>query len=280
MQSSLKMLPKTPTPLTSDESAFIHVKAGESLKENLAFIRNDSKDHSIHLNIIVEEEATLELIETYGGNGSYTTNVEMDIFLHRNAVLKHLKNQNESQECVHNNIVSIHQDKSSSYSSLLINKGSKNSHYNVRSILQGEFSTCTFKGINILKEKQKAKATIAIEHQVPNCESFQFYRSVLDDWSVGSFEGRVHVFKEGQKTFARQMSNALLLSPTATMFTRPELEIYADDVECNHGATTGQLDQEQLFYLRSRGIPENVAKNLLIEAFISEMFEGFEDAKL
>ncbi|MGB1077734.1 MAG: Fe-S cluster assembly protein SufD [Bdellovibrionales bacterium] len=251
----------------------VHVEKGDTLKKDLKFEGFDGFEQKIALSIIVEENAQLELNETYEGEGAYFQNITTNITLHKNARLKHAKRQFESLNSVHINNTYIQQDKSSNYSNLLMNMGGKISRSTIQNMMIGEHSECTLYGLNLLEGKQHADTSICVEHQVPNCKSEQFYRSALKDWSVGVFQSKSHVFENAQQTNARQMSNALLLSPTATMNTKPELEIYADDVECSHGATTGQLDDEQLFYLRSRGIPEEQAKDILVEAFIKEVTE-------
>ena len=138
-------------------------------------------------------------------------------------------------------------------------------------------ASCYFNGINLLSDKQIGDTTITIEHRAPGCLSKQNVRSVIDDQAVGTFQGKVHVHKIAQQTDGYQLSNALLLSPRATMNTKPELEIYADDVKCSHGATTGQIDDRALFYLMARGIPKIEARSMLIEAFISELFTDLSD---
>lgn len=132
----------------------------------------------------------------------------------------------------------------------------------------------------MLKDKQHGDTTILIEHQAPHCNSNQFYRTLLDDGANGVFQGKVHVHQVAQKTDGYQLSNALLLSDKAEMDTKPELEIYADDVKCSHGATTGQLDEEPLFYLRSRGLSAAQARFLMIQAFLAEVIEKIGDEAL
>ena len=122
-----------------------------------------------------------------------------------------------------------------------------------------------------------ADTTITVEHLAPNCVSKQNYRSVVADQATGVYQGKVHVHQIAQKTDGYQLSNSLLLSPQATMNTKPELEIYADDVKCSHGTTAGCLDKNAMFYLQSRGIPESEARGLLIKAFIEEVIEHIED---
>ena len=131
--------------------------------------------------------------------------------------------------------------------------------------------------INLLSGMQHGDTTILIEHTAPHCRSNQFYRTILDDSARGVFQGKVHVHKIAQKTDGYQLSNAILLSEKAEMDTKPELEIYADDVRCSHGATTGQLDEEPVFYLRSRGLSEKEARELLIQAFVDEVVDKIVD---
>ncbi len=269
------------SPLVSEEDVLdkctlIHVKKGESLTEILSFTHTQN----LALKIIIEENGILSLRDEYRGEGGYEREVQVDIILHKNARLEQVTLQEESKESNNNFNILIQQDKGSYYSHLLINKGGNKTNQAMRATLQGGHAECSFKGVNILSAKQKLSTKICVEHHAPNCTSEQFYRSVLRDWSVCTFESKSYVSKEAQKTNARQMSNALLLSPTATMITQPDLEIYADDVECAHGATTGQLDEDQIFYLRSRGIPESKAKDLLIDSFLAEILEGVDDVDI
>jgi Fe-S cluster assembly protein SufD len=145
--------------------------------------------------------------------------------------------------------------------------------------LNGQNIECSFNGINLLNKQQHGDTTILVEHKAPRCKSNQFYRSILDDKSRGVFQGKVHVHQIAQKTDGYQLSNTLLLSPEAEMDTKPELEIYADDVKCSHGATTGQLDEEPLFYLRSRGLSAAEARMLLVQAFVDEVADKIVDEK-
>lgn len=140
-----------------------------------------------------------------------------------------------------------------------------------------ENANCEIHVASNLTKYQHADNTILINHIAPHCTSRQFVRNVLNDNSRGVFQGKTHVFKDAQKTDGYQMSNALLLSSTAEMNAKPELEIYADDVQCSHGSTMGQLDEEALFYMESRGISADEAKSLLIKSFISQVFDGCPD---
>ena len=142
--------------------------------------------------------------------------------------------------------------------------------------LNGTAARCDLSGAKILKGKQHSDTTILIEHLAAGCHSNQNYRNILQDNSRGVFQGKVHVHQVAQQTDGYQLCNSILLSEKAEMDTKPELEIYADDVKCSHGATTAQLDEEPIFYLMARGIPQGEARNMLMHAFVSESLEAFD----
>ena len=137
----------------------------------------------------------------------------------------------------------------------------------------GEHANATVSGAYLLNDKQHVDTRLVVDHRVPNCTSRELFKCVMDDNARGIFQGKVIVRQDAQKTDGKQSSHALLLSPTAEFDAKPELEIYADDVVCGHGATSGELDDNLLFYLRARGIPEAKAKSMLISAFVAESFD-------
>jgi len=139
--------------------------------------------------------------------------------------------------------------------------------------LNGEHTETWLNGVNLALGEQVVDNHTRIDHAKPNCNSFEVYKSILGGHAVGVFNGKIFVYEDAQKTDAKQTNQAVLLSPTATFNTKPQLEIFADDVKCTHGATIGRLQQEALFYLRSRGIPERHAKALLVYAFAAEVLE-------
>lgn len=142
--------------------------------------------------------------------------------------------------------------------------------------LSGEDSHVGFNGATLLKDRQHADSTLFVDHQVPGCESRELFKTVLDDSSRGVFQGKIVVRQAAQKTDGRMMSRALVLGDEAEMDNKPELEIFADDVQCGHGATCGEIDDELLFYLRARGIPMKEAQSLLVQAFVGEAVETVE----
>lgn len=224
-----------------------------------------------HVTINIGAGAEFTLIEEIGGSGHFWSNAITRIVVEDNARFYHYR----FQECgagkavtTHNTQVSIGRD--ATYEAFTLTTGAALSRNEIDVALTGVNGTCSLYGINMLRGKQLGDTTITITHQAPHCASNQFYRSVLDDQAHGVFQGKVHVDKIAQKTDGYQLSNALILSEGAEMDTKPELEIYADDVKCSHGATTGQLNEEALFYMRSRGLDRDAAYALLIEAFVQE----------
>jgi Fe-S cluster assembly protein SufD len=144
----------------------------------------------------------------------------------------------------------------------------------------GEGTLANIRGVSLLKGKQHADTTIVADHKAGGCQSREVFKSVLDDQSRGVFQGKIIVRPHAQQTDAKMMTRALLLSDEAEADNKPELEIFADDVQCGHGATSGALDQELKFYLMARGIPEPEAETLLVQAFVGEAIEGIEHAGL
>jgi Fe-S cluster assembly protein SufD len=141
----------------------------------------------------------------------------------------------------------------------------------------GENASASINGVNMLKERQHGDATLVLDHMVPNCESREVFRAVVDDRAHSVFQGRINVHPDAQKTDAKMMTRALLLSDEAEADNKPELEIFADDVTCGHGAAIGALDDSLLFYLRARGLSEKEAQSLLILAFVGEAIESIVD---
>jgi Fe-S cluster assembly protein SufD len=237
--------------------------------------------HGIHarprLKVVLEEGASLTLIERHNGEGAYWKNMVTEIEIGANANLQHIRLQGDSLEALNTNMVRIALGRDAVYNGFALNIGGKLTRHELHAELQGPNGEVSFNGVNLLNGSQHGDTTILIEHQAPHCRSNQFYRTLLDDKARGVFQGKVHVHPIAQKTDGYQLSNALLLSPEAEMDTKPELEIYADDVKCSHGSTTGQLDEEPLFYLRTRGLSEADARFLLIQAFIAEAVDKIVD---
>jgi Fe-S cluster assembly protein SufD len=185
-----------------------------------------------------------------------------------------LQNDLESASLIDNTY--IIQEKNSHASVHTFSLGGKLTRNNLNYFHKGEHILSTLKGVTILKGKQHVDHATLVHHAQPNCESHQDYKGIFSERSEGVFNGQILVDKIAQKTNAFQQNNNILLDDKATVNTKPQLEIYADDVKCSHGCTIGQLDEEALFYLRSRGIPKKEAKALLTYAFANNVLESVQ----
>ncbi len=260
----------------------IHIPRGKDCGqlEDIVWIGLDGVHHQPRLKIVLEEGASVSVVERHSGRGVYWKNMSTEITLGANARLNHVRIADDSMEAVQTNMVHIQMGRDSCLNSFSLNIGGKMTRHDIHSVLNGSGIECALNGVNLLRSAQHGDTTIVMEHAAPNCLSNQFYRTILDDAARGVFQGKVHVHKIAQKTDGYQLSNTLLLSPKAEMDTKPELEIYADDVKCSHGATTGKLDEEPLFYLRSRGLSEAAARMLLVQAFVDEVIDKVKDEAL
>ena len=155
-------------------------------------------------------------------------------------------------------------------------EGAKTVREDYKIALNGENGEADLNGLWVLKEKNECHVNVMIEHVAPHCRSNQLFKGVLDDFARSSFEGKIWVRKEAQKTDAFQLNNNLLLSDHANADSKPNLEIFADDVKASHGSTMGQVDEEQLFYLKTRGFSKEVAEKFLVRAFCQEVLQKYE----
>jgi Fe-S cluster assembly protein SufD len=264
------------------EEHSIHRNGGQTGGEpvELLWTGVDGTLHAPVLTVKLDAGAELTLIERHDGKGTYWKNMTTEIIVGANAKFHHVRIMDDSMDAVHTNMVSVTVEKDGTYNGFSLNIGGKLSRHEIHAVLNDANIECSFNGLNLIQGQQHADTTILMEHKAPHCRSNQFYRSVLDDSSRCVFQGKVHVHKPAQKTDGYQLSNAILLSDKAEMDTKPELEIYADDVKCSHGATTGQLDEEPIFYLRSRGLSDAQARLLLMDAFVDEVVDKIEDEQL
>lgn len=217
--------------------------------------------------------STLTLIEIARGRGAYLHDPVIEITLAVGARLNHYRLQDESDEATH--VATIFADLAAEarYESFTLNCGARLSRNETHVTMAGPAADVHLNAAQLLTGAQHGDITTVVAHDAPNCASRQTVKSVLAGAARGVFQGRIEVARIAQKTDGYQMNQALLLSPDAEIDSKPELEIFADDVKCSHGATIGALDAEQLFYLRSRGIPEADAKSMLIRAFLDEALE-------
>ena len=225
-------------------------------------------------NIIVAGRASqLTIVETYLGHGRYFTNAVTEVFAADGAVVDHYKVECESRDAFHVGTVQIRQERSSSVISRNIAIGGALVRNDINGVLDGPGASLTLDGLFVLGANQHVDNHTLIDHVSPNAESHELYKGVLDDNARGIFDGRIIVRPNAAKTISRQENRNLLLSESAIVDSKPTLEIHNDDVKCNHGSTIGQIDEEAMFYLRSRGIGEDEARSLLIYAFASEIVD-------
>ena len=231
--------------------------------------------------ITLGQGASLTIIDIAKGEGVYWHNPVTEISLAAGAQLRHYRLQDESREAFCTATIRADVAAGAAYEHFTATIGAKISRTEIHAALVGEEATAHLNAAQLLTDEQHGDFTTVVAHKAPNCPSRQTVKSVLAGLARGVFQGRIEVDRIAQKTDGYQMSRALLLSPYAEMDIKPELQIYADDVKCSHGATIGTLDDAQLFYLRSRGIPEAEARSLLIRAFLDEALEPVqqEDAK-
>ncbi|WP_445383453.1 Fe-S cluster assembly protein SufD [Robiginitalea sp. IMCC43444] len=226
--------------------------------------------------IIVEENAELQVLERHQSltSNEVLTNSVTEIFAAKNAIVDYYKVQNDRKTATLIDNTYIDQKNGSNVSVHTFSFGGKMSRNNLNFYQDGERIESTLKGVTILGEKQHVDHHTLVHHQKPNCESHQDYKGIFGEKSTGVFNGKIIVDKIAQKTNAFQQNNNLLISDKATVNTKPQLEIFADDVRCSHGCTIGQLDEDALFYLQSRGIPKKEAAALLMYAFANNVLES------
>jgi Fe-S cluster assembly protein SufD len=223
--------------------------------------------------IHVGRNAQVTIVETYVGRGAYFTNVVTEITADEGAVVDHVKVVCESLEAFHVGTLQIEQARSSNVTAHSITIGGKLVRTDTNAILGGEGASVVLDGLFALTGSQHADNHTVIDHAAPHCESLELYKGVLDQRARGVFDGRIIVREGAQKTASRQTNHNLLLSGEAIVDSKPTLEILNDDVKCNHGSTIGQLNEEALFYLLSRGIGPDEARGLLIHAFAGEIID-------
>lgn len=232
--------------------------------------------------IILGGNAQATVIESYIGTASsdYFTNSVTEVIIHAGAKLEHYKIQQESEQSFHIGSFIAHQEKNSRLESHSISLGGRLVRNDLISNLTQPGAEVTLNGLYMANNRQHVDNHTLINHLEPHTRSEEYYRGVLDDHARGVFNGKVIVHKDAQKTDAHQSNANLLLSDNAEADTKPELEIYADDVKCSHGATVGQLDKQMMFYLRSRAIEEEKARSLLTYAFAEDVINRIKFAPI
>ena len=267
-----------------EDGAFIHIGKGGVLEApvHLLFVStaHDAPSMIHPRNLIVAEEGSqATVIEEYVslGGAPALCNTATELIAGDNAVVSHYMIEREDMQAFNISTLRIEQGRSANISSHSVLIGGALVRNNVHPVLAGEGGECLINGLFIGTGRQHLDNYMLVEHAKAHCGSRQFYNGILDGKSHGVFHGRIVVHKDAQKTDAKQTNRNLLLSDQAQIDTKPQLEIYADDVKCTHGATIGQMEENALFYLRSRGIDEVSARRLLLMAFASECLDRMQE---
>lgn len=228
--------------------------------------------------VVVGEQAQVSIVETYtSGDGQpVLTNAVTEVLLGPGAIVDHVKVQQESASTFHMSSTFVHLHRASTFTSHAITFGGRIARNDISATLAGEGAECTLNGLYVADGETLVDTHTTIDHAQPHCPSHEVYKGILTGKARGVFNGKIIVRPDAQKTDAKQTNKALLLSGDASINTKPQLEIFADDVKCTHGATIGQLDDNQMFYLRARGIHKNDARNMLIHAFASDVLNGIK----
>ncbi len=260
------------------EGAVIRVVAGADLAEPIHILHVATTEAAgaalqTRTILVVERGARAQFVESFAslGDAAWFTNTVTEVTVGEGAWVEHSRIQRESESAYHVGLTEVEQGRDSHYRSFTLSMGGAIARHDLRARLGAENVECLLYGLYLGRGDQLVDNHTAIRHEFPNCRSWEVYKGILDGRSHAVFNGKVFVTPEAQKTDAKQTNRNLLLSDTSRVNTKPQLEIFADDVRCTHGATVGRLDEIAFFYMQSRGIPRAEAQQLLIYAFAAEV---------
>ena len=263
------------------DGAFVQVPGGVVMGEPIRiYYLNTSSDgaaSNIRSLIGVGENSKATVVESWSGrDAAYFNNAITELIVGDNAQLEHVKFQNESTTAFHVAGVHAQMGRDSRVAHHSIALGSRIARNNIRARLDGQGLEVVLNGLYLPRGEQIIDHHMVVDHAQPHGDSHEYFNGILDDHARGVFHGRIHVHKGADKTDAKQTNKNLLLTDSAMVDTKPQLEIYADDVKCTHGATVGQMNPEQIFYLRARGLTEKKARHMLMHAFAGEIIERID----
>ncbi|XMO87689.1 Fe-S cluster assembly protein SufD [Algibacter sp. AS12] len=271
----------------SCEGAYIHIPKNKIVEKPIQILHFSTGNESATMLqprnlVVVGENSHVQILERHQSltENPVLTNSVTEIFANKRAIVDFYKIQNDNENATLIDHTFVKQSRESFASVHTFSFGGKLIRNNLNFYQEGERIDSTLKGITIIGNKQHVDHNTLVHHIEPNCESHQDYKGIFDDRSTGVFNGKVLVNKEAQKTNAFQANNNILISDKASINTKPQLEIFADDVKCSHGCTIGQLDESAMFYMQSRGIPEKEAKALLMFAFSNNVLSSVKIPEL
>jgi Fe-S cluster assembly protein SufD len=262
------------------DGAFVYIPQNTIVEEplHILYLNTSGEDKPLiqpRNLFITEKNSKATIIEHYTSflPEVYFTNSVTEIIVKENAFLDHIKLQEESKKAFHIARMETDIERNGNFTSHFISTGAELSRNDFNARFSAEGGECTLNGLYLIEDSQHFDAHTIIDHASPHCNSHEHYKGILDDRSRGVFNGKVMVRKDAQKTNAFQENNNIILSEEALVNTKPQLEIFADDVKCSHGATIGQLDDDAMFYLKTRGIGDDKSKAILLHAFASDVIK-------
>lgn len=264
------------------DGVFLHLRAGAAVAPVVEIVHVTSGEGMViapRILIVAEENSTAKIVEQYCSDGS-SANLTIpvtEVFVAKHANLEHVRLQDESLDSYHIALWETKQAGESEYRSYNVAFGGSIGRLDQNIDLNGEHITTRLDGVVVARGEQVIDNHTKLDHALPNCNSFEIYKQIIDDKATVVFNGKIFVHQDAQKTDAKQTNQALLLSRDATINSKPQLEIFADDVKCTHGATVGQIEETFRFYMRSRGIPKATADAILVYAFAAEVLELISD---
>ncbi len=267
----------------AQEGAYVYIPKSVVAEKPIEIIHfSTGKEKALWLQprnlIVVDQNAQVQILERHQSLKEHVvvTNSVTEIYAHQDAFVDYYKIQNDLSTASLIDNTYISQEKKSNVRVHTFSLGGKLTRNNLNFCLNGQHCHSTLKGVTLLEDQQHVDHYTLVDHASPKCESHQDYKGVFSEGSKGVFNGKIHVDQLAQKTNAFQQNNNILLDDKATVNTKPQLEIFADDVKCSHGCTVGQMDEDALFYMRSRGIPKKEAKALMTYAFANNVLESVE----
>jgi Fe-S cluster assembly protein SufD len=262
------------------DGVFIHVAKGAVIEKPIHVLHVSSADANTIINprnlIVVDSTAQAKIIESFetiDSKAKIFNNAITEITVAKNTVVEHYKIQDENEAGYLINTLQINQQDNSVFTTNTITLSGSLVRNNLTIVLDGEHIESHLNGLYLTRDHQLVDNHTLVDHRKPNCNSNELYKGIIDEKSTATFNGKIFVRKDAQKTNAFQSNKNILLSDDGSINTKPQLEIYADDVKCSHGTSTGKLDEDKIFYLRARGISEFSAKKLLMHAFASEVID-------
>lgn len=268
----------------ASQGAFVYIPQKTVCKKPLLTIHFSSSSQSAlslpFMQVYTAKESSIQIIEVNAMKGKVQLAKGIDVICDQAAHAQLLISPTDDsiENLFYGVRASVKQD--ASFKSSYLSTGAKLQRYDYHILLQGENGSADLRGVNCLKDENQCHGRVLIEHQSPLCHSNQYFRSVLDDRSKSSFNGKIYVHQIAQKTEAYQLDQKIVLNDKAQAYTKPNLEIFADDVKASHGATIGKLDEEQIFYMRTRGLSVDKARSVLLKGFAEEVFEELSSDKL